>query len=146
MKNPILIAVLVILLALVGVAGFRMLTDDEEPAPTTTTQTTPATDNTEDSTTATTPTTEPEATTTDEVEIEDFAYTPSTITVKKGTTVTWTNKDAMVHTVTSDSGSQMDSGNMSEGDTYSVTFDEAGTFTYHCVPHPQMKGTVIVTE
>lgn len=80
------------------------------------------------------------------VTIENFAYVPQSITVKVGTTVTWTNKDSVAHTVTSDSGGVLDSPLFSAGETYSFTFNEAGTFTYHCTPHPDMKGTVTVTQ
>lgn len=80
------------------------------------------------------------------VAIESFAYSPATLTVKKGTTVTWTNKDSAPHTVTVDSGSGPASGNMSKGDTYSFTFNDVGTFNYHCKIHPSMTAKVVVTE
>lgn len=78
-----------------------------------------------------------------EVEIEGFAYVTATITIKVGTTVTWTNKDSVRHTVSSDNG-LFESGLFGKGETFSHTFTEAGIFTYHCAPHPSMKGTVIV--
>jgi len=78
-----------------------------------------------------------------EVEIEDFAYLSAAITIKVGTTVTWTNKDSVRHTVSSDTG-LFESGLFGKGESFSHTFTEAGTFTYHCAPHPYMKGTVIV--
>ena len=78
-----------------------------------------------------------------EVEIEDFAYVSAAITIKVGTTVTWTNKDSVRHTVSSDTG-LFESGLFGKGESFSHTFTEAGTFTYHCAPHPYMKGTVIV--
>lgn len=80
------------------------------------------------------------------VEIKNFAFSPSTLTVKKGTIVTWTNKDSVNHTVTGDSGKGPDSGDLWPGDTENYVFSETGTFNYHCTPHPNMKGTVIVTE
>jgi hypothetical protein len=52
----------------------------------------------------------------------------------------------MAHTVTSDTGTMLSSGSMAKGDTYSMTFDEAGTFDYHCEFHSGMAGKVIVTE
>ncbi len=91
----------------------------------------------------TTPTAEPRAATVNSVEIKGFAFNPATITVAKGTTVTWTNKDSAAHTVT---GSGFDSGSLSKGQTFSYTFNEAGTFDYICTIHPSMKGKVIVTE
>jgi len=108
---------------------------------------------------AATPSTDPVET--DAVEITEgaylpdnaaVAYTPATIKVAAGTTVTWTNNDIIAHTVTSGttdgrSGSpdgSYDSGNVEPGQTYQQTYDEPGTFTYFCVPHPWMTGTVIV--
>ncbi len=81
------------------------------------------------------------------VTIENFAFSPANITVKKGTTVTWTNKDSATHTVTeTDSQKGPDSGNLAQGKAYSFTYDTAGTFKYHCAIHPDMTGTVTVTE
>lgn len=80
------------------------------------------------------------------VSIVDMGYTPAKITVKKGTKVTWTNNDDTTHTVTSDSGSTMDSGSLDRGESYTVSFDTAGTYPYHCVFHTSMTGTVTVTE
>jgi plastocyanin len=79
------------------------------------------------------------------VTISGFAFSPASITVPVGTTVTWTNKDAAPHTITSDDGTTFDSGNLANGATYSFTFTKAGTFAYHCAIHSSMKGTVIVT-
>lgn len=77
------------------------------------------------------------------VEIKDFAHNPKTLTVKVGDTVTWTNKDVAGHSATADDGS-FDTGVIAQGESGSVTFDTAGTFTYHCTPHPNMKATVVV--
>ena len=80
----------------------------------------------------------------DEVWIQGMAFDPATITVTTGTTVLWTNKDAIGHTVTSDSG-LFDSGTaVNTNGTFSYMFATAGTFTYHCKIHPMMTGTVIV--
>lgn len=78
------------------------------------------------------------------VEIKGFAYNPATITVSKGTTVTWMQQDSAVHTVTSVSGNILDSKNLAKGQTFSYTFGEVGTFKYFCSNHPSMKGEVIV--
>jgi len=81
------------------------------------------------------------------VSIQDFAYAPAKITVKKGTKVTWTNKDSTKHDVIPDtSGSFMGSELLGQNESYSFTFDTVGTYSYHCSPHPYMKGTVEVTE
>ena len=72
-----------------------------------------------------------------------MAFDPSTITITTGTTITWTNKDAIGHTVTSDAGI-FDSGILNANGTFSYTFDTAGTFTYHCKVHPTMTASVVV--
>ncbi len=88
--------------------------------------------------------TAPEAT--NSVEISNMAFGPASITVKKGATVTWTNKDSIAHTVTGDSQDGPASKSLANGDTYSFTFNSAGTFKYHCSIHSSMTGTVTVTE
>ncbi len=75
--------------------------------------------------------------------IENYAFNPATITVKVGDTVTWTNKDSMEHTASSDDGT-FDTGLIKQGKSGTVTFSKAGTYTYHCTVHHNMKGTVIV--
>ena len=77
------------------------------------------------------------------VQIVDMAFAPAAVTVNVGDTVTWTNGDPMIHTVTSTTGA-FDSGDLGEGESYSLTFTEAGTFAYLCTPHPFMTGTVTV--
>jgi plastocyanin len=79
----------------------------------------------------------------DTFQIKNTAF-PPTITVTAGTTVTWANADVEPHTVTADDGS-FDSGDVAAGSTFQHTFATAGTVTYHCIIHEQMKGTVIVT-
>ncbi|MDO8467536.1 MAG: cupredoxin family copper-binding protein [Nanoarchaeota archaeon] len=78
------------------------------------------------------------------VEIKSFAFSPSTLTVNVGDSVTWTNYDSVKHTVTSDSGSELDSEMLSNGQSYSHTFNTPGTYAYHCTPHPGMKATIVV--
>ena len=81
------------------------------------------------------------------VAIENFAFSPANITVKKGTSVTWNNKDSTTHTATSTSGpTSFDSGNLPNGKTYSFTFNTVGTYQYRCSIHSNMTGTVTVTE
>lgn len=82
----------------------------------------------------------------DKVDIKSFAYGPENINVKVGTTVTWTNQDGVRHDVTGHDGKGPQSELLGKGESYSYTFKEAGTFDYHCSPHPYMIGTVIVTE
>ena len=82
---------------------------------------------------------------TNAVDIQNFAYSPDNITVKKGTTVTWTNKDNTSHSVDSDNG-KFESKTLHNGDTFTFTFNSTGTFKYHCDFHSSMHGTVTVTE
>jgi len=84
---------------------------------------------------------------TDSVKIMNFAFSPADITVKKGTKVTWTNNDSTTHTVTENDGKNGPSApEMAPGSSYSFTYSETGTFRYHCTIHPDMIGTVTVTE
>ncbi|MDB5080680.1 MAG: plastocyanin [Chloroflexi bacterium] len=81
-----------------------------------------------------------------EINIADFKYAPETITIPVGTKVIWTNKDSSAHTVTSDeSGGPLKSPLFDQGKTFEYTFDKAGTYAYHCEPHPFMKGKIVVT-
>ena len=80
---------------------------------------------------------------TDKVEIADFKYDPDGVIVDAGTEITWTNSDDAAHTATADDSS-FDTSDLDQGDSASVTFDEAGTFTYYCRFHPFMKATVEV--
>lgn len=89
------------------------------------------------------PTTQEQTESSTEVTIENFSYSPATITIKAGDTVTWTNNDSVAHTATADDES-FDTGLLEKGQSTSVTFDTPGTYTYHCTPHPNMKGTVVV--
>lgn len=87
------------------------------------------------------------ATATDAVTVQNFAFSPANITVKKGATVTWTNKDSTTHTATENDGQTgPDSGDLATGKSYSFTYNTAGTFKYHCSIHPDMTGTVTVTD
>lgn len=80
------------------------------------------------------------------VSIENMSFVPQSVTVAKGTTVTWTNNDSVGHTVTeSDGKTGPKSATLGKGETYSFTYDTAGTFAYKCSIHPSMTGTVIVT-
>jgi plastocyanin len=81
----------------------------------------------------------------------DKFFVPETLTVSKGTTVTWTNGDSTLHTVTSgspeagNSGSEFDSSYLAAGKTFQHPFNTAGTFDYYCTLHPFMKGKVVVS-
>lgn len=77
------------------------------------------------------------------VTIADMEFQNGTVTIEEGTTVTWVWEDAPVeHNVVFDS---FESPLQAEG-TYTHTFEEAGSFDYHCAPHPFMTGTITVVE
>lgn len=72
-------------------------------------------------------------------------YSINVLEVTVGTTVTWSNQDAMIHTVTAVDGS-FASDFLAEGETYSHTFTDAGEFEYYCLPHPWMRAKIVVTS
>ena len=77
------------------------------------------------------------------VDIADFAFAPAELTITVGDTVTWTNRDDMVHTATSVNGA-FDSGDLDVGESYTLTFTAPGTYDYLCTPHPTMTGRIVV--
>ena len=80
----------------------------------------------------------------DNVAIVDNDFEPTSISVSVGDTVTWTNTGSNPHTVTSDEEGVWDSGTLDSGATFTFTFEEAGTVTYHCNIHPSMQAEVVV--
>ncbi len=87
-----------------------------------------------------TPTEQP----TTNIDISNFDYSIPNLVINAGDTVTWTNLDSVDHTITSDSGNELDSAIIAAGQTYTHTFLTPGTYTYHCSIHPEMTGTVTV--
>ena len=80
-----------------------------------------------------------------QVTIDNFTFSPATLTVSAGTKVTWTNRDDMPHTVTdNDHPKEIRSPALDTGDTYSRTFTAPGIYRYFCSLHPHMQGTVVV--
>jgi plastocyanin len=84
------------------------------------------------------------------ITISNFAFDPSPLTVKVGTTVTWTNQDSASHNVVADNGA-FKSNTLKQGDTFSFTFNQAGTYNYYCSFHggpneKGMSGQIIVTQ
>jgi YVTN family beta-propeller protein len=77
------------------------------------------------------------------ISIASFVFAPGAVTIEVGQTVAWMNRDTVPHTVTSDDG-KWDSGTLQPGATFSHTFDQPGTYAYHCSIHPFMQATVIV--
>lgn len=127
--------------------GLALLIINREP---TITPTIPATTNSSDTTEHMTDqqAQPPAPTATNQVAIRNFAFSPPSITVKKGTTVSWTNQDSTQHSVTPDDETAefKSSPLLAQGQAYQVTFNTIGTFTYHCTPHTDMKATVTVTD
>jgi plastocyanin len=78
-----------------------------------------------------------------EVKIDNFTFTPATVTVAAGTEVTWTNRDDIPHTVVTDDKA-IKSKALDTDDKFSYTFTKPGTYSYFCSIHPKMKGTVVV--
>jgi plastocyanin len=79
------------------------------------------------------------------VTISGFAFSPASVTVKVGDTVTWTNKDSVPHNVTAADGS-FNSGSLAQGASFSFTFQKAGTYTYRCTIHPSMAPATVIVQ
>jgi plastocyanin len=78
-----------------------------------------------------------------EVKIDNFTFGPAELTVVKGTTITWTNRDDIPHTVVSPDKA-FKSKVLDTDETFSFTFSTPGTFPYFCSLHPKMTGKVVV--
>ena len=79
-----------------------------------------------------------------DVTVDNFAFTPASITVAAGETVSWTNEQSVGHTVTS--SDDVWDASLDGGGTFEFTFTASGTYPYFCAIHPSMTGTVEVTE
>ena len=81
-------------------------------------------------------------------DVEDICYIPPNIVVEKGKSVTWLNEDSSFHSVTSgfypEPSGLFDSGHLDPYQSYTLSFDEFGTYDYFCTLHPWMKAQVIV--
>jgi len=81
------------------------------------------------------------------VEIKNFVFSPATITVKPGAKITVTNQDIPDHSLTSDDGKSFDTKLIAQGKSATITAPTApGSYSFHCTPHPYMKGTLVVHE
>jgi amicyanin len=105
---------------------------------------TPATPASTASSTPAAPSTGPTAAGRAEVGIINFTFTPAALTIKLGTTVVWTNKDAIAHTVDFMTGN-INSKVLNRNDQFTYTFTTPGTYNYICSIHPFMHGSVTVT-
>src|SRR5579859_1031070 len=81
-----------------------------------------------------------------QIAVMNYKFDPEVVTIKAGTTVTWTNKDEVPHTVASSDKRFTSSGALDTGDKYSYTFTTAGSYAYFCTLHPFMTGKIVVTE
>jgi plastocyanin len=80
------------------------------------------------------------------VTLQNFAFNPSNLTAKVGQTITWTNRDSVAHNVTAKKGDNFHSTTLNPGQSYSHKLDHAGTISYVCTIHPNMKATLTVTK
>jgi len=75
------------------------------------------------------------------ITIKNFSFSPSTLNINAGTTVSWTNEDSALHRIKSDT---FNSGDLNENGSFQFTFSQKGTYDYICGIHPSMKGQIIV--
>ena len=75
------------------------------------------------------------------VNIASFSFSPATITINKGDTIVWKNNDSVSHQI---AGNGFGSSIITNGQSYSFKFDNAGTYDYYCSIHPSMKGKITV--
>jgi plastocyanin len=78
------------------------------------------------------------------VSIDNFTFTPASLTVKAGTTVTWTNRDDIPHGIAASDNAFKKSKALDTDDSFSFTFTTPGTYQYFCYIHPHMTGTIVV--
>ena len=78
------------------------------------------------------------------VSIDNFSFGPQMLTVKAGTTVTWTNRDDIPHGIASSNNAFKKSGALDTDESYSFTFTTPGTYQYFCYLHPHMVGSIVV--
>lgn len=143
--NKSVLGVIVAVLAVGGIFLVISSGNKPEPAKPVSTNTSQSSNNTNNSQN---PQTDTQPTAPNTVTIKDFSFQSAKITVKKGTTVTWTNQDEARHDITPDNESAdfMASKLLKQGESYSFTFNKVGIYTYKCSPHPYMKASVEVVE
>ena len=78
------------------------------------------------------------------ISIDNFTFNPQSLTVKAGTTVTWTNRDDIPHGIAATNNAFKRSQALDTDDSYSFTFTTPGTYQYFCYVHPHMTGTIVV--
>lgn len=138
MKMGVIVGVVVVVILLVG--GFLLFGGRNATAPTTPPAGEPAQDTLEAE-----PTEVSEASGSVSVETKSFAFSPTTIKIKAGGTINFTNRDSVSHSFTADDGKSFDSGLVGKDQVKTITAPTApGTYPFHCTPHPFMKGILIV--
>jgi plastocyanin len=138
MKRRI-VAIVIVAVIIVGVIAVVLAANKRQ----TVGQPTNTTPNTNSATAQSSQTSAP-SNTTGQVTMTNMLFTPSQISVKNGESVTWSNKDTTAHTVTIDKGNGPNSGPIAPGSTYTYTFNQTGSFQYHCDLHSAMHGTIVV--
>lgn len=127
-KSTVIIIIVIITLFLIG-AGFMMQNSEKSDS------------KRSDESSSTESQVEPNT-----VLIENFKFSTPNLSIKKGTTVTWKNKDTAKHDINFADSELADSELLEQNKTYSYTFDTVGEYSYSCTPHPFMKATITVTE
>ena len=129
-KTTLWISIIVVIIIIAGAIYF---TSNNSNAPTTPTSAkqNPSSSN-------------PTGTNTEKIQIKSFAFSPESLTIKAGTSVEWTNFDSASHTIVGNNGIEINSPQLSKGQTYTTTFTNLGEYNYHCSIHPSMKGKIIV--
>lgn len=137
MKNGIIILVVIIIAAGAWIGLTKNNKNVTTPVSTPTTQNTTNTNNKS----SVKPTGE------NEISIQNFSFSPASLTVKKGQTVKWINQDSVPHTATENDGKNGPSSpELASGQSYSFTFNETGVFHYRCTLHSDMTGVVTVVD
>jgi plastocyanin len=77
--------------------------------------------------------------------LDSWSFSPASLTIEPGTTVTWVNRSTFAHQVTAEDLNFEDSGLIEPGDSFTITFTEPGTYHYRCSPHPGMEGEIVVS-
>ena len=136
MKRILIIAVVIIV-----AAGAWLALSNKNKSTTSPTSSTSQTSQNQSSKTSIKPTGE------NEISIQNFSFSPASLTVQKGKTVKWINQDSVAHTATENDGKNGPSSpELAPGQSYSFTFNEDGVFHYHCALHSNMTGVVTVVN
>ena len=134
MKKNLILPIIIVVIVLAGAVALLAKKDTKNTAM--------------DMPKASTTSSKTESTTPNTVILKDLDFATKKLTVKKGTAVTWKNEDTAKHTVTFDDAALEGASSQlfGPGESFTYTFNTAGTFAYHCTPHPFMKAAVEVTE